>query len=170
MVGASKRKHVAQELLLLCLNNDNIHCNTTPSLIEALITGAITSKKPMEPSQFSPFGLATSFAGTHLQDINITVLMRRVSESKQLSEKDEDALYKSTFIICTTATQLSKNLVIFRAVAKAYIGTHSLVTLFVSDWQDFVKDIENRLADLTRTQASKLPAKMQCFVATTFNN
>ena len=130
----------------------------------------ITSKKPMEPSKFSPFGLATSFAGNHLQDVDVTLLLRQASESNQLSEKEEDALYKFTFIICTTVTQLSKNLVIFRAVTKAYIETHSLVALFVSDWQDFVKDNEDRLADLTRTQDPDLPAKIQCFIATALNN
>ena len=60
MVGASKRKHVAAELLLLCLNNDNIRCVTTPGFNEALITGCLTTKKSDEPSHFSPFGVASS--------------------------------------------------------------------------------------------------------------
>ena len=86
MLGASKRKHVAQELFVLCLNNDGLYCSTTPGFIEALITGAITSKKPMEPTPFSPFEVSPSFAGTHLQDIDISLLLRRASESNDLTE------------------------------------------------------------------------------------
>ena len=170
MVGASKRKHVAAELLLLCLNNDNIRCVTTPSLTEALITGCLTSKKSSEPSHFSPFGVASSFAGTHLEGTDINLLLRRASESKDLTEKEKGALYKSTYIICGTASQLAKNLTIFGAISKAYLGPCSLASLFILDWKDFTQEHEDRIADLTRTHDSDLPAKIQCFVATTFND
>ena len=170
MVGASKRKHVAQELLLLCLNNDNIRCVTTPGFTEALITGCLTTRKTSEPSHFSPFGVASSFAGTHLEGTDINLLLRRASESKDLTEKEKSNLYKTTYIICGTASQLSKNLTIFGAVSKAYLGPCSLATLFIKDWRDFTREHEDRLADLTRAHDSDLPAKIQCFVATTFND
>ena len=170
MVGASKRKHVAAELLLLCLNNDNIRCVTTPGFTEALITGCLTSKKSDEPSHFSPFGVASSFAGTHLEGTDINLLLRRASESKDLTEKEKGALYKSTYIICGTANQLAKVLTIFAAVCKVYLGACSLATLFVTDWRDFILEHEDRIADRTRTHDSDLPAKIQCFVAQTFND
>ena len=170
MVGASKRKHVAQELLLLCLNNENIRCVTTPGFTEALITGCLTTRKSSEPSHFSLFGVASSFAGTHLEGTDINLLLRRASESKDLTEKEKGSLYKSTYIICGTASQLTKNLTIFGAITKAYLGPCSLATLFINDWRDFTQEHEDRIADLTRALDSVLPAKIQCFVATTFND
>ena len=68
-------------------------------------------------SHVSPFGVAYSFASAYLKGTVINLLLRRASESKDLIEKEKGALYKSTYIICGTAGQLSKNLTISGAIS-----------------------------------------------------
>ena len=119
MMSASKCKHVVQYQ-----HNVSIY-------LEALVTGYSTIKKSLVASPFSPFGFASSFVGTHLEGAGVNLFLRQASGYKGMSDREKEPLYKSTYRICGTASQLSKNLTSFGTIFKAYLDSCCLATLSI---------------------------------------
>ena len=167
---SSKKKDVALELFMLELNARGIRCQITPAFLDALFTGNIATKSASEIPQASSFGCAVSLAGTRLEDIDVSLVLRKADESEDLSPKEKSALYQDTVLICTSANQLSKVLNITAAIFESYSGPHSLIALWLRGWYKFVVDEEEFIAEITRTVDRDLPPKIQCLIASTVND
>ena len=57
-----------------------------------------------------------SLAGTRLEDIDVSLTLRKADKSEDLSPKEKSALYQDTLLICTNANQLTKVLNIVPAI------------------------------------------------------
>ena len=165
-----KKKDVALELFMLELNERGIRCQITPAFLDALFTGNIAIKSASEIPQASSFGCAVSLAGTRLEDIDVSLTLRKVNESKGLTAKEKSALYDDTVLICTSANQLAKVLNVTAAIFECYTGPHSLIAMWLRGWHEFAAEEEEFIAELTRTGDSDLPAKIQCLIASTAND
>ena len=132
-----KKKDVTLELFMLKLNKRGIRCQITPAFLHALFTGNIATKSASEIFRASSFGCAVSLAGTRLEDIDVSLTLRKADESENLSPKEKSALYGDIVLICTTANQLAKVLNITAAIFESYSGPHSLIAIWLGGWHDF---------------------------------
>ena len=87
---SSKKKDVALELFMLELNARGIRCQITPAFLDALFTGNIATKSASEIPQASSFGCAVSLAGTRLEDIDVSLVLRKADDSEDLSPQREE--------------------------------------------------------------------------------
>ena len=164
---SSKKKDVALELFMLELNARGIRCQITPAFLDALFTSNIATKSASEIPQASSFGCAVSLAGTRLEDIDVSLTLRKADKSEDLSPKEKSALYQDTVLICTTANQLTKVLNIVAAIYESFTGRNSLIALWLRGWHEFAVEEEEFIAEISRTNDRDLPSKIQCLVAST---
>ena len=141
MLG-TKKKDISLNILLLSLNEKGVRAQITPQMLEAMCSGDLIPKKPFEPAPFSLFSCASSFAGTRLEELDIAIIFKRnqdESDLQPLSEKEKEALFQDTLIVVVSITQLVKHLNIFSNIMECYIGTKSLIAVFIRDWHSLLQ-------------------------------
>ena len=67
---STKKKDVAHNLFILELNAKGVRCKITPSLNNALFSGALASRSTVDVPNASSFGCSTSLTDTRLEDIH----------------------------------------------------------------------------------------------------
>ena len=168
MVGA-KKKYIALELFQLEINSRGIRCQITPAMLDALFIGNFGAMNSASPAPVGPFSCAVSFTGTRLEDIDASMIYRRLAEDQPLTGKETEALYKATYLIVTSANQLTKVMKIISAIFEVYIGVKALISYFYRDWASFVEENEEHIAEVARTTDRDLPAKIQAICGSIAN-
>ena len=166
ILGAQK-KDMAMNILVLALNDLDLTCSVTPTFLDALCTGRLWSKKEFEPSGFSLYGCPTCLDGTRLEDVDLFSLLYKEQSGGDLSKSQRELLESETVIIATTVTTLLKLLKNFHGICIIFVGKQALIiiTLYVANWSNFVKDHEDRLAGIQRRLDPHLPAKIHFYIA-----
>ena len=111
-----------------------------------------------------------SLVGTRLEDIDVSLTLRKADESEDLSPKEKSALYGDTVPICTTANQLTEVLNIVAAVFESYAGPHLLIAIWLRSWHKFGVEEEEFIAEIVRTVDRDLLPTILRLVASTAND
>jgi hypothetical protein len=166
----SKKKDVALELFMLELNSRGIRCQITTAFLDALFTGNLSGKSTSNVPNASSFGCSSSLAGTRLEDIDLTLALRKDDNDKEMTDKEKAALTDDTLLLCVTASQLTKVMHIIASAIEVYLGPCALLSTWYRGWADFVKEEEDFIAESTRLLDHDLPTKIQSLIETTAND
>ena len=107
MTGA-KRKYIALELFQLEINARGIRCQITPSMLNCLFIRIFSATNSSTSAPASPFSYAVSFTCTRLEDIDASLIYQCLSEDQELTERETAAIYDATYLIVSSANQLTK--------------------------------------------------------------
>ena len=146
MVGA-KKKYIALELFQLEINSRGVRCQITPAMLDAVFIGNFAATNATSPAPVSPFSCAVSFISTRLEDIDASMIYRRLSEDQVLTDKETSAIYGENYLIVSSANQLTKVMNIIAAI----IGVKALIPCFYRNWASFVEENEEHIAEVSRT-------------------
>jgi len=92
-----------------------------------------------------------------------------MAEDQTLTDRETAAIYRDTFLVVSSANQLTKIFKIIATIFEVYIGRRALVSGFYRKWAVFAEEHKEHIAEVARTTDRELPAKIQAICSSIAN-